>query len=284
MTHKIKSIILQSTFFIKLFRYFEGKLNRETAVAPDLKGLNLEQLKRTYRKTGCVTIKKYFTKEQCDQLLSMLDKAHDHYDELVDAGLFRGINSDKNFTEDNKRAVYWYNFSNKNNDVNNFVNNKELHQLCEYLISSKAKNIVYWVKQVDGNLAKHAKYLTNEKYHADSVGLNAIRVLVYLNDITREEDGPFYYVQETHLNKPLVSSLYSPLLEKYCNSKAEPILGEAGDVILVDINGYHKAGRPISGLRSTLQILYVSETADFLNRLFNYTTYVKEAKNEGAVS
>lgn len=284
MLRKLKSILLQSTLLIRLFRYFEAKLKEKTLVPPDLKGINLEQLKEIYEKQGCVTIKHFFSKEQCNQLVSMLDKTHSNYDELANAGVFKGVSSEKNYSDERKRAVYWYNFSDGNDDVNKIVKDGNLHQLCEYLISAKAKNIVYWIKQVDGDSAKNANYLTNEKYHADSVGLNATRVLVYLNNITDEEKGPFYYVKGTHLSKPLFAELFPPLLEKFCNSRAEPILGEAGDVIVVDVNGYHKAGRPISGIRSTLQILYVSETADYFNRLFNYTTYVKEAKNEGVVS
>ena len=284
MINSVKRILLQSTFFIRMFRFIKKRLEGKAINISKLQGVNLTQLKKSYTKDGYVTVKSFFTKEQCDLLLSMLSDKHHNYDELVNDGEFKGVSSDKNFSQHNKRAVYWYYFSDKWDDISKIVKNEKLHQLCEYLISSKTKNILYWIKQVDGDLAKCAKSLTNKKYRAGSVGLNAIRVLVYLNDINKEEGGPLYYVKETHLKKPLFAAVYNLFLQKFCNKKAEPILGDAGDVIFVDANGYHKAGRLESGLRSTLQIVYVSEVANYLNRIFNYTTYVKEAKNEGAVS
>jgi ectoine hydroxylase-related dioxygenase (phytanoyl-CoA dioxygenase family) len=250
----------------------------------EVEDLNIVHLRDIYVENGFVAIKNFFTREQCDSLLSLLDSYRSNYDERLNAGEFKGVISDNNYSKNNKRVVYWYNFTDTYNEVNTFVKNKKLHSIAENLISAPAKNVVYWIKQVEGDYIDRSDVLTNEKYHSDSVGLNAVRALVYLNDIDSEEKGPFYYVKHSHLKKPLSLRPFTLSKEEMCNRKGIPLFAEKGDVIFADVNGYHKAGRPKNGLRSTLQILFVSETADYFNRLFNYTTYAKEAKNESAIS
>jgi len=282
MMERIKSLLLQSTISIRLFRFIEHFFYMKHENINDLLGIDSEELKKVYKKDGIVVIKNYFTKKQCEKVTLYIQKYQDDYEKYKNEGKFKAVDTKTNYTKEGSRAVFWYSFPDGNEVIGDMVNNFKLHSLCNYLTSSRTRKIVYWVKQVLGGRASNTSILTNECFHIDTVGLNAIRVLIYLNDIKSSENGPFIYMKTSHLKKPLMKRFYKPDFSRFYKQEATPIYGDAGDVVLVDVNGYHKAGRPLIGCRSTLQILYVSEAANYLNKIFNYTTYVKE--NESSFS
>ena len=109
----------------------------------------------------------------------------------------------------------------------------------------------------------------SQLWHRDPEDLRLIKVFIYLSDV-EEHSGPFSYLPATHsfgaaveqarrcgnslrLSDAKVSKVFPPSTWKVCT-------GSAGSMILADTVGYHRGGKPTSGVRILATFTYTSAT------------------------
>ena len=104
-------------------------------------------------------------------------------------------------------------------------------------------------------------------FHVDDNCDKILKCIIYLNDITDIEDGPFVYVKNSHKNlmpfKEEYVSKYTRTDEQIKNYYGEdlivPILAESGSVLFADTLGYHKGLKSKNKDRYVLYVNYVVE-------------------------
>lgn len=86
-------------------------------------------------------------------------------------------------------------------------------------------------------------------FHVDSYGGNQVKAFVYLTDVTSVDDGPYCYVIGSHadsgfpiLNTGLAQFMGKPITDvsAFKRSKALPLLGEAGTLLVSNQSGAHR--------------------------------------------
>jgi hypothetical protein len=94
-------------------------------------------------------------------------------------------------------------------------------------------------------------------YHCDSDFVGFLKFFVLLTDVSKE-NGPFVFVQKSHTGDRHVSGRM-PDIEILSNRDVELFgTGFAGDLIVADTRGWHKASPPAFGTRTMLQLVYSS--------------------------
>ena len=109
----------------------------------------------------------------------------------------------------------------------------------------------------------------SQLWHRDPEDLRLLKVFIYLSDV-KEHSGPFSYIPRTQpfgaaveqarrcgnslrLSDAKVSKVFPPSTWKVCT-------GSAGSMILADTVGYHRGGKPTSGVRILATFTYTSAT------------------------
>lgn len=109
----------------------------------------------------------------------------------------------------------------------------------------------------------------SQLWHRDPEDLRVLKVFIYLSDV-EEHSGPFSYIPRTQpfgaaveqakrcgnsqrLSDDKVSKVFPPSAWKVCT-------GAAGSMILADTVGYHRGGKPTSGVRILATFTYTSAT------------------------
>lgn len=86
-------------------------------------------------------------------------------------------------------------------------------------------------------------------FHVDSYGGNQLKAFVYLTDVTSLDDGPYCYVIGSHSDSgfPILNTALAKFLGRkitdvsaFERSKALPLLGEAGTLLVSNQSGAHR--------------------------------------------
>ncbi len=94
-------------------------------------------------------------------------------------------------------------------------------------------------------------------YHCDSDFIGFLKFFILLKDVS-VDNGPFVYVQSSHIGDRHVSGRM-PDTEILRKCDVELLgTGLAGDLIIADTRGWHKASPPLIGTRTMLQLVYSS--------------------------
>ena len=118
--------------------------------------------------------------------------------------------------------------------------------------------------------------LVSQLWHRDPEDLRILKVFIYLSDV-KEYSGPFSYIPGTQpfgaaveqarrcgnslrLSDEKVSKVFPPSTWKVCT-------GNAGSMILADTVGYHRGGKPTSGVRILATFTYTSTTPMLTRKL-----------------
>ncbi len=266
MKDSTKRKLLQSVLSRKIFQSFQSLFFKVT--------YKNEPLLNEYKKNGLVVLSNFFSIEECDKILTIVD---DTIKICKNGSLYstkiKTIDSDQIYYN-SKRLIYSFDFKDTDSYINKIVNNTKIKEICEYLNHSKLKPIQHWTKRVyPRNELQNHKIMMNESWHQDSGGLSMIRFIVYLNDVD-EEQGPFEYIKGSHKKEIKDISKYI----KNNRDKIMKISGKKGDVIIADVTGgWHKANKVISGQRDTLQVAFMSPLSDKINKLIGFGTYLKKS-------
>jgi len=226
---------------------------------------------KKFHRDGIIVLNSFFNTSTCDEVLSIIDETILNEKNNNPSNNIKTINNEQLYHND-KRVIYSFDFSDTDSLVNSLVHNSELKNICETLISANLNFAQHWTKRVfarDSDADADNK-LMNERWHQDSVGLNSIGFIVYLDDVD-EKQGPFEYVTGSH--KQNIDNVYDYV--KANSTKAIKYYGKKGDVIIANVAGWHKANMVTDGQRDTLQVLYISKWADKINKVFKYGTYLK---------
>jgi hypothetical protein len=109
----------------------------------------------------------------------------------------------------------------------------------------------------------------SQLWHRDPEDLRIVKAFIYLSDVT-EHSGPFSYIPRTQSfgaaveqarrcgntlrpSDAKVSKVFPPSTWKVCT-------GNAGSMILADTVGFHRGGKPTSGVRILATFTYTSAT------------------------
>jgi len=94
-------------------------------------------------------------------------------------------------------------------------------------------------------------------YHCDSDFIGFLKFFILLTDVS-VDNGPFVYVRNSHIGPRHVSGRM-PDTEILSEEDIELLgTGLAGDLIVADTRGWHKASPPLFGTRTMLQLVYSS--------------------------
>ena len=116
----------------------------------------------------------------------------------------------------------------------------------------------------------------SQLWHRDPEDLQIIKVFIYLSDVG-EQSGPFSYIPRTHsfgaeverarqceaskrLSNEEMSRVFGPSSWKVCT-------GAADTMIVADTIGYHRGGKPTSGVRILVTFTYTSATPMMARKL-----------------
>ena len=232
-------------------------------------GYENKELLEQYQKDGIVVLPKFFSQEDCQKIIAILE---DSISKEKENKLEKNIKTIKNTQVYNngKRVIYSFSYPKDFEDIYKIVENPELKSICEYLNRSKLIEMQHWIKRVYAVAENKEKRLMNESWHQDSGGLSMIRFIVYLRDID-EKQGPFQYILGSHTKNIKNPSVY---ITKNPDKKFI-VKGKAGDVVIADVtSGWHRAGIVSQGERDTLQVAYTTKFSDTINKIFNFGSYL----------
>ena len=116
----------------------------------------------------------------------------------------------------------------------------------------------------------------SQLWHRDPEDLQIIKVFIYLSDVG-EQSGPFSYIPRTHsfgaeverarvcehskrLSNEEMARVFEPSSWRVCT-------GAADTMILADTIGYHRGGKPTSGVRVLVTFTYTSATPMMARKL-----------------
>jgi hypothetical protein len=116
----------------------------------------------------------------------------------------------------------------------------------------------------------------SQLWHRDPEDLQIIKVFIYLSDVG-DQSGPFSYVPRTHsfgaevdrarqlevskrLSDEEMSRVFAPSAWRVCT-------GPADTMILADTIGYHRGGKPTTGVRILATFTYTSATPMMARKL-----------------
>lgn len=116
----------------------------------------------------------------------------------------------------------------------------------------------------------------SQLWHRDPEDLQIVKVFIYLSDVG-EESGPFSYIPRTHsfgaeverarqceaskrLSNEEMGRVFGPSTWKVCT-------GSADTMIVADTIGYHRGGKPTSGVRILVTFTYTSATPMMARKL-----------------
>jgi hypothetical protein len=116
----------------------------------------------------------------------------------------------------------------------------------------------------------------SQLWHRDPEDLRIVKVFIYLSDV-KEHSGPFSYIPRTQpfgaavdqarqcgtaprLSDAEMARVFPPSTWKVCT-------GSAGTMILADTVGYHRGGKPTSGVRILATFTYTSATPMSVRKL-----------------
>lgn len=137
------------------------------------------------------------------------------------------------------------------NDVIQLIARKYLN--CKPILVSKQ----IWTTRPPNNTSAATLENSAMAYHCDSDFIAFLKFFILLTDVSFE-NGPFVYVKNSHVDHRHVSGRM-PDTEILSEHDIELIGdGLAGDLIVADTRGWHKASPPLSGTRTMLQLVYSS--------------------------
>ncbi len=95
-------------------------------------------------------------------------------------------------------------------------------------------------------------------FHSDDNGEKILKCILYLNDVSNEEDGPFVYVEGSHKKKNCIETKYTHKeMQNIYPGKIRPLFGNKGTIIFADTLGFHRGIKPKNNDRYVLYINYV---------------------------
>jgi ectoine hydroxylase-related dioxygenase (phytanoyl-CoA dioxygenase family) len=94
-------------------------------------------------------------------------------------------------------------------------------------------------------------------FHCDSDYFSFIKFFIMLNDVDMN-NGPFTFVAYSHRGKRHVAGRMED--DEIVGPKDEVLYGtaSAGDMVVCDTKGWHKAKPPVTGSRTVLQLVFAS--------------------------
>jgi hypothetical protein len=110
------------------------------------------------------------------------------------------------------------------------------------------------------SFANKLPYFDTELYHIDGNSRSMVKALLYLSDIDIET-GPHEFVAGTHTTTADIDAegrwTRDDMIRMYGEDRIHSITGKAGDLIIEDTTGFHRAARPIQGDRKIAIFNYV---------------------------
>ena len=106
-------------------------------------------------------------------------------------------------------------------------------------------------------------------FHRDNNSKNFLKVFFYLNDVTDDADGPFTYVEGSHiLRKETGYTIGSrwpddQIEELYGKTKIIPLRANMGDLLIANTTGFHKGLQCSAATRGMLTLNYTTEAEKF---------------------
>lgn len=193
---------------------------------------------------GFVVKKNFISKEDCSLLIEEFNKHKGNIKAWRDS-----VGSDTRL----------HGIENKVKKFSDIFDNEELNGIYTSYINSSMKSMI---------LCNHVKAVKNNigsggGWHRDSIHRRQLKFILYLTDATRE-NGCFQYIPQSHktinkfrINKHLKKGYgeyrYTPDdIEKLLQStefENIDVVGNAGDLIIVDTSGIHRGSPIIRGER-----------------------------------
>lgn len=143
-----------------------------------------------------------------------------------------------------------------------------LENICEEILLKTDNVFGCYSKLQEIKILKHLKQPNTDIkngafiWHSDRHPYELINVLIYLNDVKEDGDGPFQYVLDYSTNEPFYNDNISQVAsEEYINSigKTESVFGSEGTYFIFDNNFFHRAAVPVNKNRDVI-ILQVRPT------------------------
>lgn len=114
-----------------------------------------------------------------------------------------------------------------------------------------------WITHARGDLTSMDLEESAMSFHCDSDFLGFFKTFLLLTPVS-EENGPFTFVNKSHLGKRQVQGRVSDINLGIKTSEVRLGIGEPGDLVLACTMGWHK-GKPVQvGHRSMIQWLYTT--------------------------
>ena len=124
---------------------------------------------------------------------------------------------------------------------------------CKPLLVSKQ----IWTTRPPVNMSATTLESSAMAYHCDSDYISFLKFFILLTDVSMS-NGPFVFVQNSHIGDRHVSGRM-PDTEILSDRDIELFgTGLAGDLVVADTRGWHKATPPQLGTRTMLQLVYSS--------------------------
>ncbi len=118
-------------------------------------------------------------------------------------------------------------------------------------------DIQSWTTTATSDLSDYDLEQAAMAFHCDSDYIKFLKVFILLTDVTID-NGPFQFVVKSHRGRRHVagrmpnSEIITPGDEIFNGT------GKAGDLMIVDTRGWHKANEVVLGHRTMLQLIYTS--------------------------
>ena len=203
----------------------------------------LESLKNS----GFYVIRRYLDKETCDRILRLMDSKL------------------SNFSMGDGMDFRHHNFENECNDTKKFLNDPILQEICDLHMQSpliKKRCQAGVVSYDPGN-----QVCSGGGWHVDKRS-KQFKSILYLSDVTTKS-GYFSIIPQSSDKLDLLQSIpkfegdnsmtrfsLSELTQKSLIETRINILGEAGDLILVDTSNIHRGEEILEGKRYSLTNYY----------------------------
>jgi hypothetical protein len=138
---------------------------------------------------------------------------------------------------------------------------------CNHLLQAIARDylgtpplivdIQSWTTTVQDNLSEQYLEEAAMAFHCDSDYIKFLKIFLLLTDVD-DENGPFQFVLKSHRGNRHVAGR---MPDSEIVTKSDTLFngtGEAGDLIIVDTRGWHKAKPVEIGHRTLLQVIFTS--------------------------